>query len=317
MKYEPLTVIEIREIEAFLEGVTPGPWEEGVDYRDCGVNDGSDPHWEPPPCIPPGKCVACTHDDPLIEEYKDERGHTRHVHRWDQRLSKRKHWEDLTPEQQEECESREEFERHEEEFVDGRYACWHNVTSAATRQTIIGHYACEQGGVATNRTDAEFIARCREWMPRLLHTVEMLYGNQGDLITFPEEEIPQIRKQLDEYRQVITTRVLKEYDKYIEGQRLRSPWGEMLFVAKIERYTNLNDHPFFNELTEEQKEIIGDNPLDVLYLRKLWGHPVIHKYPGKSGEQLLKEWEQQVGRSPDATIHRHDSKDSDGGGGEE
>lgn len=319
MKIDLMRVAEVEGIEQFLEQVTPGPWEEGVDYRDCGVNDGSDPSWQPPPEIPLGKCIACAHGDPLIREYTDGTGVTRHIHRWDRRLDKRKQWEDLPPGQQEGM-TQEKFDKFEGEFIDGIYAPWHWITSAATQNTVVGGYSQEEGGIATSRADAEFIARSREWVPRLLYTLRMLYGNSSEYIEFPEEEIDQLREQLQQHGEIVTTRVQGGFNGYVEGQRLVAPWREWLFVAKAERYMNLKDHPYPSALTDQQKAEIGDNPLDVLYLRKMWEPPVIRKShtPNKTGNQMVGEWEQriQAGEAQDETVSGHNKEDSGRGGRE-
>lgn len=276
MKIKPMSIAEVLAVEEFLKQVTPGPWEEGVDYRNCGVNDGSDPTWQVPPEIQEGQCTACVDGQPLISEYINAEGHTRHIHKDDHRLDKPARWEDLSLEDQQWFETPEKFNAFEESCLSGDGACWHWITSAETRKVVVGSFSHTNGGVATHQTDAEFIARSREWVPRLLKTVKLLYSTQGEEFTFPEEEIPEIKETLDREGQIETVCVLDDFNKYVQGQRLVAPWGDWLYIAKVERYLNLVDYPQYEQLPEHQRRQIGALPIDILYLRKLWGPAIIH-----------------------------------------
>ena len=83
-------------------------------------------------------------------------------------------------------------------------------------------------------------------------------------ISFPKSEIPRLSKQ----SKIITTRISAEKGKYKPGDCVKAPWGKTFLVTMVESFTELADHPFFDELTKAWKTEIGDNPFDVVFLEK-------------------------------------------------
>ena len=118
----------LKDLE-LCQKATKEPWEIEVWYVAVVVNDGSDPDWNPPACVPKGKCSLC--DRKLVREYKDKLGRTIHLHR--------------VP-------------------FDGD---WRNIYSADGIK-IVGNYDFENGGVCTTREDAEFIISSRTGWPHAI-----------------------------------------------------------------------------------------------------------------------------------------------------
>ncbi len=79
-----------------------------------------------------------------------------------------------------------------------------------------------------------------------------------NIIDFPKNEISDIRKRLKEGKRVFTTRIDREQGLYREGQRWRAPWGSWLEVVDVRPYTRLTDHPYYDQLTEFQRDIIRE-----------------------------------------------------------
>lgn len=77
------------------------------------------------------------------------------------------------------------------------------------------------------------------------------------LIDFPKEEYTGLQQQFEHFGFAYTTRVSDELEKYEVGNVLKTPWDRMVRVSSIERFDSLADHPFLNELTNQQKEEIG------------------------------------------------------------
>ncbi|MBU0625066.1 hypothetical protein KKF05_01850 [Patescibacteria group bacterium] len=77
------------------------------------------------------------------------------------------------------------------------------------------------------------------------------------LIDFPKEEHASLQQQFEHFGFAYTTRASDEVEKYEVGNILKTPWNRIVRVSSIERFNSLADHPFLNELTEQQKEEIG------------------------------------------------------------
>ncbi len=86
-----------------------------------------------------------------------------------------------------------------------------------------------------------------------------------EFISFPENEIETLKTQLVIY----TTRTQEEYGKYRLNHTYVTPWNLTYRVTAITRYEHLKDHPFLNELTQEQKLEIGSNPFELIKLSQL------------------------------------------------
>lgn len=86
-------------------------------------------------------------------------------------------------------------------------------------------------------------------------------------IDFPIEEYSVLQKQFETYGFAYTTRVSNEYNKYIVGNILETPWNRRVRVSEIKKFKKINDHPFINELTEKQiKEIEEWDDYEVIKL---------------------------------------------------
>lgn len=103
-------------------------------------------------------------------------------------------------------------------------------------------------------------------------------------ISFPEEEIPTISKQ----DRIITTRVSDDYSKYKKGDSVETPWGIGYTVNNRLDLKDLKDHPYYDELTAEQKALLRQyKRIAVLELLRNKYHRVTY---GDTGVyQALKE----------------------------
>jgi hypothetical protein len=84
-------------------------------------------------------------------------------------------------------------------------------------------------------------------------------------IAFPAEEIDTLKKQ----NRIVTTRVSSDYNKFFVDDLVKTPWGDIFRVPKREEISDVKDHPYFNELTEDQKKFLSKyNKIAVLTLMK-------------------------------------------------
>jgi hypothetical protein len=89
---------------------------------------------------------------------------------------------------------------------------------------------------------------------------------------FPENEITRLQIRLDKKSPIYTTRVSKEQGKYDIGNLVKTNISKtLLIVREITTITNINEHPFLNELSLPQKEEIVsyDPPYDVIKLERV------------------------------------------------
>lgn len=84
-------------------------------------------------------------------------------------------------------------------------------------------------------------------------------------INFSKEEYASLKE-----KDIITvTKTLDEKNKYKIGDLLNTPWGEKYSVDNIRNYRNIEDHPFFTDLTDIQKKEIGNKTFTVIWLKKV------------------------------------------------
>ena len=76
-----------------------------------------------------------------------------------------------------------------------------------------------------------------------------------EYISFPKNEYDDYIKRLNNNKTIYTTRVSKEVFKYEKNKIYHSSFGK-LRVVYLKHFDYLKDHPFYNELTKEQKEEI-------------------------------------------------------------
>ena len=85
-------------------------------------------------------------------------------------------------------------------------------------------------------------------------------------ISFPKDEIEKLKKQ----KTFITTRVSDDYDKYHRGDVVITPWKVKYRIVKRVNIDNIKKHPYYNELTEEQKKFLSKyNKICVLWGEKI------------------------------------------------
>ena len=76
-------------------------------------------------------------------------------------------------------------------------------------------------------------------------------------ISFPKEEYKDYLERLNNNLVIYTTRVSAEVGKYKLGEIYSSNFGD-LKVISLKRYSNLKDHPFYDELNENQINEINE-----------------------------------------------------------
>lgn len=96
--------------------------------------------------------------------------------------------------------------------------------------------------------------------------------SKDNFISFPIEELDDLKKRLDDNKDIYTTRVSNEVGKYKLHEEYESPLGR-LKVISLEHFEDINDHPFINELNEKQKKeiikYIKENGFDLVCLTKV------------------------------------------------
>lgn len=94
----------------------------------------------------------------------------------------------------------------------------------------------------------------------------------NNVINFPDNEYDSYKERLDDGKIIYTTRVSSEVGKYEMNQIYESCFGN-LKVVYFEHFKSLDEHPFLNELTDEQvSEInmyISDAGFDLVGLEKI------------------------------------------------
>ncbi len=93
----------------------------------------------------------------------------------------------------------------------------------------------------------------------------------NNIISFPESEYNAYKERIDKNLIIYTTRVSLEVNKYKLGCIYDSCFGS-LKVVYFKHFEKLEDHPFYDELTEEQRneisKYINENGFDLLGLIK-------------------------------------------------
>jgi hypothetical protein len=104
----------------------------------------------------------------------------------------------------------------------------------------------------------------------------MKLSNTLNKMTFPKDEHIALARRLSQNKVIYTTRVSDEYDKYILNALYITNIPEddevtyQVKVIEIKSYTDIKQHPFYNELTEEQRSSIAEYPrYQILTLRKI------------------------------------------------
>lgn len=100
-----------------------------------------------------------------------------------------------------------------------------------------------------------------DWMNETT-PVDIYYDATNDInselpiITFPEDEWDNIKKNIEKNKIFYTTRVSIEKNKYIKNKIYLTQWGSLLTVVDVINYKKVNEHPFLSDLSDKQIEII-------------------------------------------------------------
>lgn len=90
-----------------------------------------------------------------------------------------------------------------------------------------------------------------------------------DYISFLKNEYDDYIKRLNDKKVIYTTKVSSEVDKYKMGGIYKSDFGD-LKVVFLKHYSKLSNHPFYNELNEDQiceiNKCIKENDYDIIGL---------------------------------------------------
>lgn len=72
-------------------------------------------------------------------------------------------------------------------------------------------------------------------------------------ISFPEHEHESIKNYLSTLGYCYTTRVYKEAGKYKAGGLYAAPWGDVLRIDEVQTYWRVQDRPFYDEMSEDER----------------------------------------------------------------
>jgi hypothetical protein len=92
---------------------------------------------------------------------------------------------------------------------------------------------------------------------------------RGQYMSFPEEELDDLRQRLMSRRSLYTTRVSAEQGRYRVGDKVATALvPESLDVGDVQTISDIGQHPFLKELTPEQIALISKYapPYDVVRL---------------------------------------------------
>lgn len=99
--------------------------------------------------------------------------------------------------------------------------------------------------------------------------VQKILNSSIKYMTFPKEEHNILIKDLNENYDIITTRILKEYNKYFKGDVVQTDFNYFLEVYDVKKFNDINKHPYYKYLTQNQLHIIDKNKFEVIQLFKL------------------------------------------------
>ncbi|MFA5128698.1 MAG: hypothetical protein WC445_01890 [Patescibacteria group bacterium] len=93
-----------------------------------------------------------------------------------------------------------------------------------------------------------------------------------NIISFPKNEWDSIKSRLNNGKIVYTIRVSNEYEKFKEGDILKTEWGLEVRIMSVKKITGgINElkikYKFFDELTEEIiQELSGYDKMEIISL---------------------------------------------------
>lgn len=86
---------------------------------------------------------------------------------------------------------------------------------------------------------------------------------------FPKVEHKELQGRLEQNKPIFTTRTENERGKYIPGMTVKTPWGEKLRVVDVQPVKKVQDHPFHEELSTQQRSQLAGRRMDVVKLEKV------------------------------------------------
>jgi len=93
-------------------------------------------------------------------------------------------------------------------------------------------------------------------------------------ISFPEDEIPFLKGR----KTIWTTRVSDDFDRFDVDDIVEAPWGNKYEVQMFKVIYNIDDHPFYDELTDEQIDFLSS--FDEMKVLKLVEADAVYKITG-------------------------------------
>jgi hypothetical protein len=87
--------------------------------------------------------------------------------------------------------------------------------------------------------------------------------NKYEYISFPEHEHKSVQAYLYNLGYCYTTRVYKEVGKYKVGGLYTAPWGDVLKIDEVTKYWKVSDRPFYDEMTDNEREEIREYSEDM------------------------------------------------------
>lgn len=92
--------------------------------------------------------------------------------------------------------------------------------------------------------------------------------NNNEII-FPISEHKSLIERLKQNKQITTTRIDNEFNKYKTNDTLNSNLGYKLKVIKIETHYNIKNHPFLSFLNKKQHKLIKkQKQFNIIWLKK-------------------------------------------------
>lgn len=123
--------------------------------------------------------------------------------------------------------------------------------------------------------------------------------DEPPMIQFPENEHKALERRLRGGKGIYTTRISRERGRYKEGQEYMTPWGHRVRVVSVVRLDGVENHPFLDELTDEQKEQIGRHKYDLVRLEK-----VVRNKADDEDDKNDKKWEEVLVEKDDIKLTR-------------
>ena len=93
-------------------------------------------------------------------------------------------------------------------------------------------------------------------------------------MSFPEREWEDIKKTLNKKGTLGTTRCCRELDKYKVGSIYETPWGDLIKVTKITKYSSVEDIPSWKNFDKGMK--ISARKREK-YGNRQWEHIIFNK----------------------------------------